>query len=69
MKTEYKFIKFENEGGIWRILNKKNGALLGRIGNYPQWKKHVLETVQGVVFSTDCLEDVIDFIEQLEEQA
>lgn len=71
MKTRYKHIHFKEfrepfiEGRCFMIVNNKTEASLGTIYFYPQWKKYVFEGFEGCCFDVNCLNDIIDFINQL----
>lgn len=66
---KYKFIHFEEIGleqiGIkpgWRCRNNKTDGILGYVQLYDPWNQYVFETIQGAVFSFDCLADIRDFL-------
>lgn len=71
MKTKYKFINFElietkTKTGMWKCLNNRGDSLLGFIKWYPSWRQYCYFTMeQEAVYSKGCLEDIIDFINQL----
>lgn len=61
---EYKFIDFEHAPqGTYSIRNRKDSANLGTLFYYGLWRKFVLKSNDSVIWSVDCLRDVIDFIE------
>ena len=76
MKTEYKYIRFEQSGvgsGVgdklttrWICLNKKHGDRLGMVCWYQAWKQFVFQP-DNADFSASCLVDIIDFMKQLED--
>ena len=62
---QYKFITIEriNTGEIsYVIRNIRTRTLIGGISFYGPWRQWVLDTTDDVIWSADCLEDVIDFI-------
>ena len=68
----YKFIHFEKRTGtragkeFYVCCNNKSGDVLGFVKYYNPWKQWVFsQGVQDVVFSKDCLKDIIDFMEGL----
>lgn len=67
MKTKYKFIYFEQlESSLWLCKNNKSKATLGLVQWYSKWKQYVFSQYsEDVIFSVDCLKNIIDFIEQL----
>ena len=68
LKTEYKYIVFKKELGSWACKNKKHGDHLGTVVYSPMWKQFVFQPRSGTEFSTDCLRDIADFLEQLNKQ-
>ena len=66
MKTKYKFICFEEiDKSEYYIKNNKSRTVLARLVYYKTWKQFVMQTNPDAVFSQDCLEDIIDFLQQL----
>lgn len=49
--------------GTWRVYNKKSQCCLGEISWYAAWRQYVFTPRPGTCFSTGCLEDVIDFVD------
>ena len=71
MKTEYRFIHFEDmtcEGDkhlTFNCYNTKHGDSLGLVSWLKEWKQHVFIPSDRTEFSADCLRDIADFMEQL----
>ena len=72
MKTKYKYIHFnETVKGTWYCYNNKTESDLGCVEYYKRWKQWVWvwgrigEFEQDRVFNGQCLEDIIDFLGQL----
>ena len=68
MKTEYKFIHFEDNGkNIWECKNTKSKVVLGGVAYYPKWKQYVFFANPEVnaIFNNNCLSHIQDFISQL----
>ena len=68
MKTKYKFIWFEPTTltCVWNCVNNKAKTYLGVVSFYKPWKRYVFNAEnERCVFSQDCLEDIIDFMKQL----
>jgi hypothetical protein len=75
MKTKYKYIEMievtdvpPDELPYWSVINSKHKAELGRISWYWMWRQKVFFPNRDsilVFFSSDCLRDIADFIEQL----
>ena len=56
---KYPNIRFE-------IVSNKNGVRLGYILWETRWKQYVFSQSQGaVIWSVDCLQDIIKFIEEI----
>ena len=70
MKTIYKFIEFQAnwEDDQWLCINRKHRDKLGVVVEYyDDWRRFVFQAASDrVVFSQDCLLDIIHFIKQLE---
>jgi len=71
MKTEYQFIRFDEQEKLenhktrwWIIHNKKSGDALGIICWENGWRKYVLQADQNIIFDIKCLEDIIAFIKE-----
>ena len=68
MKTIYRYIKFEKEPDEyqrWWCINKKSGTELAGITLYEPWNQWVAEFNPGCVFNSICLNDISDFLTQL----
>jgi hypothetical protein len=69
MKAEYKHISFKlQSSGIWWIVNRKQGGVIGMISWYWRWRRFVFEGCADAVFDEGCLRDIIDFLQQLKEK-
>ena len=68
MKTVYTYIKMVPIGGVraYGVNNKKKGNAIAVIVWDKQWKLWVLKPAPNTIWSSGCLQDVQDFIEQLE---
>lgn len=73
MKTKYKYIKFGlveqlPKTSVWQCINTKGGYPLGYVKWYPLWRQYCyFPTETAAVYSAGCLEDINDFITQLEQ--
>jgi hypothetical protein len=74
-KTEYKHIEFhehslvrdEKDVTVWICINPKHGVTLGWVEYYEDWKQNVFSAMDDtMIFSASCLEDIADFIKQLD---
>lgn len=72
MKTEYKYIHFKMEPmgdvEIWNCYNTRHGDLLGSATWYTSWRQWVYTSIQGIVYSSECLADIKHFIDQMNER-
>lgn len=78
-KYEYRYIRFEPStkellnvpeiiGGkrVWNCINNKSGETLAKIFYYTPWRQYCFaQYIQNAVFNKDCLNDIVNFIEQL----
>ena len=67
MITKYKRIHFEkNPNGSWSCINNNSNKRLALIDWYvPLGKYVVIDFESEYVFSSDCLTDIADFLNQL----
>lgn len=74
MKKKYKYIHFEqiiidgfwNMDGFWNCINNKHKTVLGVVSYYTSWRQYVFNAEDASnIFSQDCLEDIVDFMKQL----
>ena len=72
MKTEYKYIRFEQTvlNGHWNCLNRKSRDEIGSVFYYKPWKRFVFEFIElgDYVFDASCLRDIAHFLDQLNSQ-
>lgn len=71
MKTEYEHIYFKlkekkPKTSVYACHNKKSGIKLGEVLWYSSWRQYCFLPTTEIVFSSGCMNDVIDFISQLE---
>ncbi len=73
MKKTYRYIRFnQGESGIWWCNSKKGDDLLdrgddllGSVSIFEQWKQYCFFPAAITVFSSECLDDIADFLRQL----
>ena len=72
MKAKYKYIEFVQDGEFqnrpqYNCLNIKDTQVLGMVCYYVPWKQFIItpDPYPGIVFSSDCLDDISDFLNQL----
>jgi len=64
-----KYIYFEKKEKHIEIKNKKTKSLLGYIYYYNQWRQYIFTQADGgIIFSQDCLQDIVEYIKKLEEE-
>jgi hypothetical protein len=51
-----------NDKLVYIVVNTKKGDPLEYIYYEPSWKQYVLTTINDIIFSVSCLENIIDFI-------
>lgn len=73
MRTRYKFIYFtkitqKTKTSVWKCRNNKNHWPLGEVKWYPAWRQYCYFPTDEGVYSRGCLENINDFIDQLEEE-
>lgn len=54
-----KYLKFEKDGNIILVKNKKYDTVLGTIVYYKRWKRLVFYPIEGTLFDGECLIDII----------
>ncbi len=67
MKTKYRVIHFlPNENGSWSCINNKTNSRLLLIDYYKPWRQFcVIDVEENTIFNVDCLCNIADFLEQL----
>ena len=70
---KYKFFTIEQDGEskgmpLYVILNRRTGVLLGDITWYPGWKQYVFGSLAASDWSSDCLANIIEFLNELNKE-
>ena len=70
MRTEYvylAFVKVESTGKTekYMCLNKKSAGQLGEVKWYGAWRQYCYFPLAQAVYSSGCLTDISDFLNQL----
>ena len=71
MKTIYKYIKFEKAAkqapktSIWECRNIRSNSTLGIVKWYPSWRQYSYFPTIQAVYSSGCMGDISDFLNQL----
>ena len=73
MQFEYKYIYFElyerkPKTLVYSCCNNNSHNILGFIKWYAPWRQYCFFTSEVTIFNKGCMEDIIDFINQLMEQ-
>ena len=59
---EFKIIERKPRTFVYSVRNVKHGEELGRVFWYGAWRQYVFESMQGAVWSCECLKKVADFL-------
>lgn len=51
--------------GIWSVINKKHGDLLGIVSWFGSWRQYTFRPQPDTIFSAGCLDDIESFIKGL----
>jgi hypothetical protein len=70
MKTEYEYLSFVRIESIGKTekfmcLNKKSANQLGEVKWYGAWRQYCYFPLVQAVYSKGCLNDIADFLTQL----
>ena len=79
IKSNYKYLEFQIDHTsvddthetknkktiIIDILNNSCGHELGYIKWYPQWRQYCMFTYDDIVFNSQCLKDIAEFMDNL----
>ena len=57
---------FGTEKDIMYYVKNKDNEDLGDIGYYKDWKCWIFEPEISIIFSADCLQEIVDFIKEIE---
>ena len=66
-----KYIKFVKAVRGWDIYSKRGKGLkdlLGYIELYPKWNRLVFNTYHGTVWTSECLQQIVDFLKEQENE-
>ena len=66
LKRSYRYFKLnQGDSGLWWCRNKKSGELLATVGWYEPWKMWTMDGFDNITWSSSCLKDMTDFLDQL----
>jgi len=75
MKTEYKYFHFEvwpktqlNKTQTWFCYSNSSKDILGVVKWFGKWRRYCFFPEGETVFSSGCLNDIVDFVNQLNEK-
>lgn len=58
-----------NNKPLYEIINNKSGDKLGNLFYYPSWRQYCFtQSAEGVVFNNDCLVNIIESINLLNDE-
>jgi len=70
LNSKYMTSAYEESLDLYYINNKKSGANLGAVEYFGPWKQFVFFAESDLcIFSADCLQDIINFITDLNKEA
>lgn len=71
-RKDYQYIYFKKMAddpkkttSIWSCHNTKSGARLGTVNYHTPWRCYVYQPAGPSIYSTGCLADIKDFIDNL----
>jgi hypothetical protein len=74
MQTQYKYLTFvktdtpNRKTSIWECKNSKSNTTLGIVKWYPSWRQYCYFPIIEAVYSSGCLDDISNFMNQLKEE-
>ena len=76
MKTQYNYFHFDlasvpvvkKDTQTWFCISNKYEYFLGVIKWFPKWRQYCFFPEEETVFSIGCMNDIVDFINQLNEE-
>ena len=63
----FKLLERKGKTSVFHVVAVRDGVILGRIEWYGSWRQYVFEPVAETVWSQGCLQQIIDFLQQLKE--
>jgi len=67
MKTYVRFEEFgESASGltkIWMVKNSNSNFTVGRVKWQATWRKYIFEPAPNCIFDTNCLSEIVQFVE------
>lgn len=71
LNNQYKYIHFEKvadktKPSVWHCCNNQSGDIIGEVRWYNSRRKYCYFSTFQAVYSVGCLDDIKDFIGQLE---
>lgn len=71
LMTEGKWVRFEKaekhnpKTGVWDVIAKEDGIVLGQVKWFARWRKYVFHPGYNTVYELDCLSDISLFLSEL----
>ena len=70
LKTKYEHIHFQKteRGTNYYLRLNKGYFVAGMVAYHKPWKKYVVDWFRGFMFDENCLRDIADFLDQLNDK-
>lgn len=56
---------FDRKTDVYQVVTKDGNTLLGIVSWYASWRKYSFMPNSNCVFETQCLKDIVEFIDKL----
>jgi len=70
MRNYVKFNLLERKGKtcVFHVVSVKDDIIIGRIEWFGSWRQYVFEPVNETIWSQGCLQQIIDFLQELKSE-
>jgi len=62
---EFKCVHWTGKTGIWNVLSKTGGTVLGQIKWFGRWRQYAFYPSSDTIFNPSCLEDISNYTKAL----
>ncbi len=67
--NESKYLEFDRIGwtgktGVWNVLSKSHGFILGQIKWFGRWRQYCFWPSPNTIFNPECMGDISGFIRE-----